>query len=741
MAAAFGASAQDAASVTGRVIDSHGGEPLARVRARVLGTALEAQTDDGGRFVLTPVPPGDYLLQVETVGYRLAKQAFTVTDQKTVEFEIALSPETSQRRDTVDVASGPFEIGGARNSPGELTLTGAEIKNLGTVLMDDPVRAVQALPGVAANNDFQSRFTVHGTGFEHIGLYLDDVLMHSPFHSISGEGDASLSMVNGEMITDMALLPAAPPVQYADRTGGVLVLRTREGSRTKPAFRIAGGVAGSSVLGEGPFAHGRGSWIAAARKSYVQYLLNRMSNDTALAIGFTDYQGKLAYSLTDRRTVSLYVLDGVTDLDRSAARNRSGVNALIGGRTRSSAIKAGWQETVTPRLLVSGTAAFLRERSATSNRYDLPIEFGFYGEWTGVASATYQFAGANAFQAGWSGRRLRDSGLSLYYINDQYHVRQQDTHGGTAVRHGAYLDQSWNLAGGRFHGTLGVRWDAHELSDTVTTSPQASAAARLPYGTELQLGWGQYVQFPELSVLTSPLGGLRLVPERSNHYSAALEKRAGDNTRFRVEAWNRDDRDRILRPYFDPRLINNRVVVSTDLGYYNSGRGFSRGFTVMAQRRSANRISGWVSYTLSYSRERDAMARASYWSVHDQRHIANSYVSYRLTSSLNLSGRWSYASGEPVPGFVTSRGGLYYITASPNTLRLPSYQRVDLRANKSFTYDRWKLTLYGEVINLTNHKNMRFLSFDGVNTTTQRAFVTIDRVFPILPVAGVTLEF
>jgi outer membrane receptor protein involved in Fe transport len=90
---------------------------------------------------------------------------------------------------------------------------------------------------------------------------------------------------------------------------------------------------------------------------------------------------------------------------------------------------------------------------------------------------------------------------------------------------------------------------------------------------------------------------------------------------------------------------------------------------------------------------------------------------------------------------LTVRDGSYYLSPRRNELRLPSYQRIDIRANKSFTYDAWKLTLYGEVINVTNRENIRFLSFDGVNGTTQRAFVTTDRVFPIVPVAGVTLEF
>jgi hypothetical protein len=222
--------------------------------------------------------------------------------------------------------------------------------------------------------------------------------------------------------------------------------------------------------------------------------------------------------------------------------------------------------------------------------------------------------------------------------------------------------------------------------------------------------------------------------------SVAVEKRLGDAARFRVEGWNRDDRDLLSRPFFDFRLVNG-TIQPVAAALFNSIRGYSRGIQIVLQTRSANRLSGWTSYTLSYTRQRDSLLSVHYWADEDQRHLANTYLTYRLTPSLNLSGRWAYGSGEPIPGFFAMRDGLYYLSERKNQVRLPSYQRVDIRANKSFTYDAWKLTLYGEVINVANRRNMRFISFDGLNSATQRAFLTTQRVFPFVPVAGVTLEF
>ena len=44
------------------------------------------------------------------------------------------------------------------------------------------------------------------------------------------------------------------------------------------------------------------------------------------------------------------------------------------------------------------------------------------------------------------------------------------------------------------------------------------------------------------------------------------------------------------------------------------------------------------------------------------------------------------------------------------------YSRTDVRVNKSWTKDKWKLTLFGEVINLTNRTNYIFDSFNGYNS-------------------------
>ena len=58
----------------------------------------------------------------------------------------------------------------------------------------------------------------------------------------------------------------------------------------------------------------------------------------------------------------------------------------------------------------------------------------------------------------------------------------------------------------------------------------------------------------------------------------------------------------------------------------------------------------------------------------------------------------------------------------------------------AWTRDKWKFTLYGEVINLANRANYIYESFNGYNTKTFQANLTLDKTLPILPSVGIVFE-
>ena len=261
--------------------------------------------------------------------------------------------------------------------------------------------------------------------------------------------------------------------------------------------------------------------------------------------------------------------------------------------------------------------------------------------------------------------------------------------------------------------------------------------------TKFQVSWGRYSQFPDVQDLDSIYVTTRLLPARSTHTVAAVEQRLGRLARLRVEAYQRVDRDLPFRPYEEARLAAGGQIIPDNFQapITNSLSGRAKGVEIFLQKRTANRLTGWVSYSLGYSRQQDSVTGARFASDQDQRHTVNAYLGYRIRPSVNLSLKWTYGSGFPVPGYFQLEGGAYYLSSVLNGARLAPYQRTDVRINKSRTFDRWKITVYGEVVNLLNRPNYRFDSYNGYNPATGQAYLSFMNMFPILPSAGVMVEF
>ena len=168
--------------------------------------------------------------------------------------------------------------------------------------------------------------------------------------------------------------------------------------------------------------------------------------------------------------------------------------------------------------------------------------------------------------------------------------------------------------------------------------------------------------------------------------------------------------------------------------------GHARGFELTLQRRSANKLAGWISYAYARTELTDELNGLVFPSDADQRHTVNVYANYRFTDTWNLSSELRYGSGQPIPGFFGQDSQGFFLTHERNRTRVPFYNRVDVRLSKAFIFKKWKMTLTGEVLNLFNRNNVRYAGFDFFSLDG-RVFGQLDRVLPILPSAGVVIDF
>jgi hypothetical protein len=161
---------------------------------------------------------------------------------------------------------------------------------------------------------------------------------------------------------------------------------------------------------------------------------------------------------------------------------------------------------------------------------------------------------------------------------------------------------------------------------------------------------------------------------------------------------------------------------------------------LLFQRKSTSGVSGWASYSFGRSRYQDRLTGESFWSDLDQRHTVNLYVFYRMSDRVSFSAKVRAGSNVPVPGYYVERDGQYLVSDGRNRVRLPTYSRVDLRANRTFNWSRKRLTLFAEVMNVLNRDNVRFTP-PGVNTRTGQVNGLFESMIPIVPSAGILIEF
>jgi hypothetical protein len=763
--------AMQAGEIRGRIVNAAGGEPLGRVLVSIAGTRTVVATSDDGRFSIKDLPPGTYTMRIDAVGFWLQKVSVVIVGPDDVkEYSIALVAEGLPRTDVVEVKGDifrPVEPAGLD----QMSVTATELKSTATLLSADLFRTVQVLPGVtsASNNDFFSEFNVLGAPFSTIAIYIDDVQLRNPIQGIPGFADsASVSVFSSDTIESLTLIPTAFSERYADGIGGALDIRTREGARMRPVFRVSAGLLEAHGSAEGGFAGRRGSWLFSGRKSYMGYILRQTGIANAPSIGFYNADGKITYDLTGRHSLEFYALDGNASLDRTNERNvQLEDNTLTFAASNISLARLGWRFAQSPKLVLNSRVAFIREDVQTRNPSRQLLDRTYYDEWVGGTTAVWSWKRDQILEAGYDARRLRGSAHDLSYCPvcpPPFPGVQESIAQGTGLRQGGYVQQTSTVLHKRLQLVAGLRWDHLTDVGAEPVSPQLSVSYRVAGGTSVQFAFGRYLQFgdisksgPQYDTQSSQYfgpsgwfhqGDIFPMYTRGTHYLAAVEHRIGDHARIRLEAFDREEylqrgERRLTGPCCSAFYPKSGAL-------YGSWRQQARGFELIVQRRSSNRLAGWVGYTYENVRniytpgsQPFPLFESDFPFPLDQRHAVNAFASYRLKPTVNLSGKWMYGSAYPIPAWIQKAGVGQYVAnpQQPNYVAMPDYARLDVRADKVFNVKGRKLTFSAELINATNHRNMRFLGYDNFDPVTKRFSLILDRALPIAPTFGFTFEF
>lgn len=730
-AAAYGAGT---GVISGLVYDEVSERPCVGALVALAGTSLYATADGEGYYIIGGVPAGTYVLKISLIGYEpRAVSDVVVTPGRRVTKNVALNAvpagETRIRaedyfgeKSDVSVSAYGMSKEEIRRQPG------------GT---GDIYRVVSTLPGVNAIDNNSNLIVRGGDPSENLTV-LDDVEVFNPVHYGETSGtDGAIAALNLELIEDVEFYAGGFPAEYGDRMSGVLDIRLREGDRSNYHVSADMGLAGFGLIVEGPLGS-RGSFVGSGRKSFLE-ILSRITDFTGPQTSvprYYDTQGKIVYDLAPRHRLSalgFYASDRI-DLDPSKEYARS-YDVDWYANQRAFGLTWRWLYSDNGALTLTGSHAGNYWNTRSNNDYSAFFERSRGDETALKAKMTYQVDPRVTLAWGGSGRYVdiwsHSYGAAAYAstgepLNGYNFLYDPDTYKAGAFAEATF--EPWK----RLSLTTGVRGDYLEYTGKTTVGPRLGSRLAVTDKLSLNAAYGRYYQTPGYTYLaTNDLsGGPALYSGRADHYIAGATYLLRPDLEVGAEAYYKN--------LFDLPVMG---VENGERLVRNFGSGYARGGEVFYHKKLSGRVftRGTYAYCQSYRRRRDGEPLRP--SSYDQTHTFNVIAGYEPWDTWLFSAKFKYATGRPYTPVVGSyydpvAGQWFRINGEINSARLPTYQRLDLRFDKSFYRKRWSLTTYFDLQNAYDAANVNGFSYNNDYTESSPSYM-----WGIMPIGGFILEF
>ena len=750
--------AQDTTGVgglSGTVVEETTGTP-AQARICVLTLDRCADSDAQGAFRLPDLRSGVYEIEVTASGRPpIRRTGVEVRAGLDGRVEVTLPRLESQRQEvtvTESVFIAPEEI-----KSSSYLITRQEIsKTAGS--LQDVSRYVQTLPGVAiGSNDFRNDIIVRG-GSPLENLFIIDNIEIPNINAFANFASAggTVSMLDSELIQDVTFLTGGYPAPYINRTSSVLQIAQREGDRERFRGRATLGFAGGGAILEGPIKKNRGSWIVSARRSFLDLFTNDVGFG-GVPILYT-FNAKALYDLTPRDRVWAVSVSGVDNIRLGAKeeqkaddeevnnldirydgwRSANGFNwqRLLGGNTvgllgvtHSEAqvgsmvrdlIRNGPRPPGVPVDTVIARAPLIysddsREGESTL-KYDLVSQSSMAGKiQAGASFKLFNIRYNTQSPFGTNSPYTLERDLNPFFLRRSFRANQS----------GGYVQTTRDLTK-RLNVTLGGRFDHYDYLGKLRLSPRAGLSLRLTDKLSWRASYGQYFQQPFFIFLSAFPQNRSLVPFRADHYVTGLTYLATPTLRFTVEAYAKNYKDYPVSTQFPALSLANvgDTFAVRDILFplTSAGRGQVRGVELFVEKKFTDKWFGQANFAWLRSRQAglDGIRRPS---VYDYPRVANLVGGYRLNRKWEFSGRAAYLAGRPYTPFREDvsrlqQRGIFDLTRV-NALRLPDYLRVDIRADRTFTFRDKPLLVFIGVQNAFNRRNIGGIGWNRATNTTQ----------------------
>lgn len=700
-------------TLTGVVRNVQTESPVVGAKISLFGR--ETASDERGEFRFENVPIGVVELQVEAKGFAPKRvRNILISAGRVARIFVELRPEAplTAELEGIRVEADSFE-GNSRATTSVVRIDRFEMQGIVGAGWDVQ-RSFGVQPGVTTSSDLTNHLVVRGGNPSENLIRVEDVEVPNVSHiATQGETGGAISLVNLDFVRDAEFFTGGFPAAYGGKLSSVLDIRLREGNRERLGGELELSMAGAGGGLEGPFLDGKGSWIAAYRKSYLE-LLKRSARLIAVP-RYEDLHFKATFDLSETQRLSWFFILGKSDVDIQWARNADravmDVQKLLTGFTW----KGLWSSAAS-RVTLSHVLDLYRAQAWQGKPE--PVYNNQSREGQSGVEATLDLG--EDVQNSWSfGVNAHQSRFRYFILSDKWVGYSENEgrliflkeHSVNALRQawrlGGYLHRNQSL-GRPLEAKLGLRAQRFTLTGASSVDPRFGITWHIGEKAAFHLSGGRYHQSPTYVLLTLDPANASLDDLRAWHLVLGYERRLGRSTRFLAEAYAKD---------YDKIPIREQERLSADNVFKNLGRRRVRGVDLFLEKRLEEGVFGSVLLSLARSVARDAQG---VWYPDDYdvpvRFLATGGMPLG-SSGWRLSGRWDYKAGRPYTFLPIRPNGQGGYRLDPdfevrNSVRYPPYHRLDLRVDRRLDFGGWGVSLFLEVENVYNRRNISAWNFD-----------------------------
>lgn len=725
------------------------------------GRERTVTTDAQGRFALEDLPAGPYRLTVNVPGFAPIEADEDISAGQITELVYRLSPDAPGIEVSVRGTRPPREVT-------KRTIERGEMQRIpGT--QGDALRSLENLPGVARPPALNGLLIVRGSAPEDTEIYVDGAPVPLIYHF----GGLS-SAIPTELLERIDFYPGNFSAKYGRVMGGVVDvgLRSpntrcsdRNGQPTDENDCFHGlaqvDLIDARALLQGPLGKGW-SFAIGGRRSWIDTWLKPVLEEAGAGVTsapvYYDYQAIVDYRPDPRTKLSLRMFGSDDSLEilieSPAAQDPGAFGGNLNFGTSYYRAQAVLETPLTSSIDLTTMLSAGKDTVGFSlGRFLFNLEIYPIVYRSELAFALMRGLRLNAgldFQVApfttnirlpepprpgepspgpFTTRPLRESRTDQTAFRPAWYLEAEvKPTPRLLLTPGVRADYARDSGHGDIAPRITARYDLTRAADADTSEPVRR--------TTLKGGAGVFYQPPQFQETDEAFGTPGLYSNRALHYSLGIERELTDQLELGVEGFYKDLQRMVSRtPGPDGRFV-----------YANRGDGYSVGGELLLKYRSDGRFFGWLAYTLSRSVRRDNPEEEEHLFQYDQTHILTLLGSYKLGRGWEVGGRFRLVSGNldtPAPRFpdlaaVYAADAAAYtpLSAQPFSERLPLFHQLDVRVEKNWQFEDFRLTFFIDVLNAYNHAAYEAFVYNFDYSLRQ-----YQQGLPIIPSVGFRGEF